>query len=135
MDKKTLNFTYRPIDHFKQKISLNKELQDKITMQGDLFLQCFKEKIFKEYEIKNYISFEFIIQSLINLNKNYENFTTIPVIISPDITIYNKIHIALKEPLKFVSKNQSNKFLFDKVCILLGWYNIDNLNNEIIYFL
>lgn len=136
MEKRS-KFVYRPIDYFKSLINETEQIIDdeKIISQGNIFLQCFKEIIFKEYEINNYISFKFIINELIELNSEYDTFTRIPIIISPNITTYNYIHSMLKSPLKRVSNNDYNKFLFDKVCILLGWFKIKNTNNEIIEFL
>lgn len=127
---------FKPIDMFKHLINENDLInENELITQSNLFLNCFSNNIFKEYNIKNYLSFKFILNKLIILNKTHQTFTKTPIIISPDIKLYNYIHNSIKKSFFGISNIDCHNFLFDKVGVLLGWFVIQNENNEIIEFL
>ncbi len=133
-------FTNTKINYFKSKLDeskdlLDNELETKIINQFELFINEY-EKICAEYNLKNYISFSYIRDKLINLNKTNQEFTKISIKIETDLIQDELIHQSLlnKSIIILISININNKkittFLFNKTCVSLGWFFLSNNNNE-----
>lgn len=123
-------FKFTKAHYFNQKLNesnnqLNNELKNKITNQFKLFMNEHK-KINIEYDLKNDISFKYIQVQLTNLNNTYPNFTQEPIQIESDFIQDELIHQSLLEKswltLATFSKEQITTFLFNKICIGLGWF-------------
>lgn len=78
------------------------------------------------YDLKNFISFDYIKKELLKLNKKYPEFTKTPILINIDIFQNEFIHLALlnKSILTSFSKTQINEYLFNITCEKLGWFNL-----------
>ena len=122
-----MSFKYTKINHFKTNFDcktneLNEEIRQKILTQYELFNNEYKN-LSKEYKFKNYIDFHYIKCTLINLNRNNPEFTKTPIQIETNIFQDEIIHQCLMEKLP-CPKKETTEFLFNKVCINLGWFII-----------
>jgi hypothetical protein len=120
-------YSYTRAHHFKSKLDetnetneLNEEKRHKILTQYELFNNEYKN-ISKEYNLKNCIDFQYIKYTLINLNRNNPEFTKTPIEIEANIFQDDIIHQCLMEKIP-CPKKEITEFLFNKVCINLGWF-------------
>lgn len=126
-------YAFTPTFYFKLKLDemynnetsiLDENIKQKIITQYELFNNEFKN-IALEYEFKNLISMDYMIQRLVNLNKCYTDFTETPVQIDINQLKNEFIHESLVDKSyikKCINKIKIDKFLFDKTCFKLGWF-------------
>jgi hypothetical protein len=85
--------------------------------QFDLFNNEY-DKLAKQYDLKNYISFDYMKNKLINLNNSNLEFTKTPIEIEID-----PIHEAfLNKHLLGLGRDELMTYLFNKTCVNLGWF-------------
>jgi hypothetical protein len=117
-------YTYTRAHHFRSKLdpSPGDKLNDKIMKQFDLFNNEY-DKLAKQYDLKNYISFDYIKNKLIDLNNSNPEFTETPIEIEIDPIHDELIHHAfLNKDLLGRGRDELMTYLFNKTCVNLGWF-------------
>lgn len=125
-------YAFTRAHYFKSKLYdlsnvLDDQLRSKLITQFDLFDEENK-KISREYDLKNNISFEYIRNRLIDLNKSNPDFTKIPIQTESDPIQNEIIHQGLLNKSHFVllglgiCRNEITTYLFNKTCVNLGWF-------------
>ena len=118
-------YAYNKTHHFNYILDdnkiINSELRYKLETQFKLFDDEFK-KVLLIYDLKNFISYNYLLKELINLNENLE-FTKTPILIGANFKQNELIHLTLlnKGILNTFSKVQIHEYLFNITCEKLGW--------------
>ena len=117
-------YTYTRAHHFRSKLDLSPgdKLNGEIMKQFDLFNNEY-DKLAKQYDLKNYISFDYMKNKLIDMNNSNQEFTKTPIEVEIDPIKDELLHQAfLNKNVLGLGRDELMTYLFNKTCINLGWF-------------
>ncbi len=125
--KITNKYAYTKARHFdyilEDKKTINSELEYKLKTQFNCFSDEFK-KTSLIYDFNNFISYNYLLKKLIDLNENPE-FTKTPILIKTNFEKNKLIHLSLlNKCFMGISKMAINEYLFNVTCENLSWYKL-----------
>ena len=117
---KTHHFNYM----FENDKMMDSDLKYRLKTLFKLFDNEFKKTLLI-YDLKNFISYSYLLKKLMIFNENIE-FTKTPILIKTDFGQDELINFTLlsKCVLNSFSKAQINEYLFNMTCEKLGWYKL-----------
>lgn len=121
-------YAYTKTHHFNNMLENDKMIDSGLKYKLKTLFKLFDNQYKKTssiYDLKNFISYSYLLKKLMSLNENIE-FTKTPILIKTDFGQDELIHFTLlsKCVLNPFSKDQINEYLFNMTCEKLGWYKL-----------